>query len=87
MWLSNFKQATSAVPIRMNRASEYQHGFQVLTGHNCSVNFKQEERGGMTRNGFNGFIPYQGLRLGSLYDSANCYSLNRRLLTAILSCC
>lgn len=41
--LSNFKQAPSAVPFRMNRTYEYQHGFQVLTGHNCGVNFKQEE--------------------------------------------
>lgn len=68
--LSNFKQAASEVPFHKNRAYEYQHEFRIVTGHDCDIEFKQEDRDGVTHNVFNGYIPYQGLRLGSLDDIA-----------------
>lgn len=68
--LSNFKQAASEVPLHKNRAYEYQHEFRIVTGHDCDIEFKQEDRDGVTHNVFNGYIPYQGLRLGSLDDIA-----------------
>lgn len=68
--LPNFKQAASAVPFHKNRAYEYQHEFRIVTGHNCDIDFKQEDWDGVTHNVFNGYIPYQGLGLGSLHDIA-----------------
>ena len=68
--LSNFKQAASEVPFHKNRAYEDQHEFRIVTGHDCDIEFKEEDRDGVTHNVFNGYIPYQGLRLGSLDDIA-----------------
>lgn len=68
--LSNFKQAASEVTFHKNHAYEYQHEFRIVTGHDCDIDFKQEDRDGVTHNVFNGYIPYQGLRLGSLDDIA-----------------
>ena len=68
--LSNFKQAASVVPFHKNRAYEYQHEFRIVTGHDCDIDFKQEDWDGVTHNVFNGYIPYQSLRLGSLDDIA-----------------
>lgn len=53
-----------------NSAYEYQHEFRIVTGHDCDIDFIQEDRDGVTHNVFNGYIPYQGLRLGSLDDIA-----------------
>lgn len=68
--LSNFKQAASEVPFHKNRAYEYQHEFRIVTGHDCDIDFKQEDWDGVTHNVFNGYIPYQSLRLGPLADIA-----------------
>lgn len=66
--LSNFEQATRAIPFHKNRSYKYQHEFRIVTGHDCDIDFKQENWDGATHNVFNGYIPYQGLRLGSLDD-------------------
>ena len=71
--LSNFKQAAGAVPFHKNDAYEYQHEFRIVTGHNCDIDFKQEDWDGVTHNVFNVYIPYQGLRLGSLDDIAELF--------------
>lgn len=68
--LLNFKQAAGAVPFHKNRTYEYQHEFRIVTGHDCDIDFKREDWDGVTHNVFNGYIPYQDLRLGSLDDIA-----------------
>lgn len=73
--LSNFKQAASEVPFHKNCAYEYQHEFRIVTGHDCDIDFKQEDWDGVTHNVFNGYIPYQSLRLGPLDDIAELLTL------------
>lgn len=68
--LPNFKRAAAVVPFHKNRAYEYQHEFRIVTGHDRDIDFKQEYWDGVTHNVFNGYIPYQGLRLGPLDDIA-----------------